>query len=51
MNEAGFPDRFDDVAQGVVDDASTEGSGADQAAFRFVDGEVGVTTGTVTVLL
>ena len=51
MDETRFPNGFDDPAEGVVDDPVAKGGGADQAALRFVDVEVGIRAGPVALLL
>jgi hypothetical protein len=46
-NEPRVEDGFHPVAQGVMDDAVPEGSGADLPSLRLVDGEVSVGSGRV----
>ena len=49
-HEAALEHGFDDVAQGMVDHPVTEGCGADQPTFGFVNGETGIGSRPVTAL-
>ena len=47
VDKAFFPDGFDDLDEGVMDDAVGERGGANKAAFGFFDVEIGVVTGLI----
>jgi hypothetical protein len=51
VNEPLFPNRFDDVAEGVVDDAVAERRGADPARLTIIDMEMAVAAGALGLVL
>lgn len=46
-NKAAFKGRFDQLAEGMMDDAIAKGRCRNEPLFRFMDGEAGVLAGAI----